>query len=227
MRSTWLTLFDSAFLGLYLIDRNSHLTLRKCVNPFSFKNIHIFEDEVFEKIADLNMFAFNVSILDGLIDGHLKSRFFKVMFEGPLEKNFERLNARIDDLRGHVFDLMETLQNESSLVQVQRVAQILGTISSRIFEDGSVGKIVENMVILQYLLDAFEDYDSDLKKNRSNPLFLHDRAMVPRIVERVLLERIEELKEYSIGCAFERIIVAVLEKTVFGRFARLEGRWRS
>ncbi len=222
-----MTLFDSAFIGLYLIDQSCHLTLRRCANPLSFKNINVFDDEVFEKIADLNMFAFNVSVLDGLIDGHLKARLFKVMFEDALQKNFERLNARIDDLREHVFDLMETLQNESSLVQVQRVAQILGTISSMIFEDGSVGKIVENMVILQYLLDAFEDYDSDLKKKRSNPLFLYDRAMVPRIVERVLLERVEQLKEYSIGCAFENIIVAVLEKTVLGKFATLEGRWRS
>lgn len=222
--------FDATFLALYLVDLEKLETRNvKCLNPLSLKKIQILSqpNDVFEKLADLNVFAMNIALVDSAIDRqNIRNIIFKSIFGKVFELNLKRVADKVSDFNQKMSVIFNLLCKEESIMNVYSLADYNAKIAKELFKNDVIENIVKNIIVVQYLLDAFEDYHSDLKRSLKNPLFIYDKSYVPNIVQQLLEKSLDELSDLAKDSPNKQIIDIILYGSILGKFKYVkEVRW--
>lgn len=228
-RSIFLNIFDTTFLALYLVSSEYKTSTTKCFNPISLKRVQIIEDQedLFEKLIDLNLLAVNISVMDAAIDNqNLRHRVFKNVFKRTLEQNLNRISQKITGFDQKISKIFSALCKEQSIIQIHCIADLIAEIVNELFNDAYPARIVRNMIVIQYILDAFEDYHSDIKRSMKNPLLLYEKSQVPDIVEQIIYQNINELYKLADNTAYKQVVQRILFGSIIGKFNQIKGeKW--
>ena len=206
-RASFFNLYEIPFLMCFFdFMDNRSLVVRKCIIPFSVKRVSIFSginDGFFNKMADLSIFAVNVSYVDSIVDfQRFKSRMFRLFFGKVLNKNINYLYKikNFEHLMSELFDRMSKENIRAfSFPDVTDVCNIVAQIAYNLLENSMAAEIILYMLEIMYLFDAFEDYRSDVRNGRNNFLRGMDDNNIVYFTEMEILARVEKIRTISKG----------------------------
>lgn len=207
--------YDLAFLGIVLSsleEEPDRFAREGCIsNPLKKKSVAL-ENRALEYTADLSMALIHYKLRDDWRDEKsFKSLFadipFAIASRKSASKHPEKHRAIVESL-----ERLSALESESCKV-VDEAADTFGKLMEVIatpeyIEDESIkralGFMGYNLGRWIYILDAFEDMESDLKKNSYNPLLLQYEYSEDETLEE-FKSRIVERVEFSLTFTLDNV----------------------
>lgn len=176
--SRFLLSYDAAFYVLYKIGTaDSDLSLSKSHCSFSpcKKCLKINSDEeVFKKAAGVTVILSFFKLCDNISD----SRFFKRILCKAVKPYFNRICKKARKKYPEIFAVTQKYMGnqaeaESNFKGIDSAADPTGNVLGYILSDGNIDsdsfKVGYFLGRTVYLLDAFDDYEDDIKSNSFNP----------------------------------------------------------
>ncbi|MDR0880727.1 MAG: DUF5685 family protein [Clostridioides sp.] len=151
----------------------SKITEERCiVSPFKKKNIQT--NEITEYAADMNVLLTYYKLEDDMADDNdLKSKLSFIIFQ----RNFKSAYENYPKKAGYIKNQLENLQKLESekCNDIDEVSNTFGNLMGEIFAykddeyQETLRSIGFNIGKYIYILDAYEDLEDDITKNRYNP----------------------------------------------------------
>lgn len=176
--SRFLLSYDAVFYVLYRMGTvNSETKISKSHCSFSpcKKCLKIDSDEeIFKKAAGITVILSYFKLCDNISD----SVFFRRALCKAIKPYFKRICRKAQKKYPDIFDATEKymssqLAAEKNFLGVDSAADPTGSVLGYIFSDGELNsdsfKIGYFLGRTVYLLDAFDDYEDDVKSNLFNP----------------------------------------------------------
>ncbi|MDR0880795.1 MAG: DUF5685 family protein [Clostridioides sp.] len=168
--------FDITFLIVLLSSvyrPKANISEEICiVSPFKKKKILI--NEITEYAADMNVLLTYYKLEDDVIDDKdFKSKIAFNLFKGNHKSAYERYPEKAEYMKAQLEHLRE-LENEDC-DDIDEVSNIFGNLMGEIFAyrkdeyEERLRFVGFNIGKYIYTLDAYEDLDEDIAKNRYNP----------------------------------------------------------
>lgn len=172
----------------------------RCVSRFGTKKKCIYNKEIADYIADVNIILSYEKFLDDINDDNsYRAKIMTKVFDKKYKKAVEN---NVDLAEKVSIALKEFYILEKSKASIYELAEAFSAVTKYILAEYKVNEVDD--VILQslgvwigkwiYVFDAWKDYESDVKKQHFNPL-IEDKS------EKVLSrEKVAEIKEYLKEC---------------------------
>ena len=172
--------YDAVFLAMVLSSLEpgtERVTQEHCIIHHIRKKPVVHDEDAVDFAADMMIILAYYNFLDDIDDGSgLKGR----AGIAAVKKAFERLKKQYPQLCSLIeknLNELKRLEEEES-GSIDRTAEtfgnIMGAVFSSYFDDEQVNRILKyfgyNLGCWIYLMDAIDDLDEDIAKNRYNPL---------------------------------------------------------
>lgn len=216
--------FDITFF-LMTVTEESYLSKVNKISCFKKLPKEYYETEVANKIASLNLFLSMAKIEDNILDEKNLIAYIGKLF---LLRSFKKAKEKHQTMWYTVdsgYKKIRELESKNSSVQELETAfsNIICDIAKNEFHcnDSNRLSILEFTTKWIYFIDAYDDYDKDIKKRRFNPLkfeSLNERLHFFNIHMSELYEIIKEVKTIK-DKNFETVSLIVtdsVEKTNYG-----------
>lgn len=208
--------YDMTFLGLLLdgLTKES-LTIepKRCMAHPTNKKPVILNNKALSYAAEMNISLVYFKLLDDVFDdGDLKSKTLATMLS-PYKKKFSKEISQVNDVISENLKKLSELETNLKFSSIDEICDPFSIIVGKILElypydivDDSK-EIRDNLYNLGYalgkwiyLVDALDDLEDDMKKNKFNPinyLFNEDN-----IEYKIFINNIKERIEFSVlNCA--------------------------
>lgn len=183
--------YDITFLVLLLTslyEPKAQITYEKCMSS-PFKKNKTIINEVTEYAASMNILLAYYKLLDNVIDENgVKDKFLCYAFK----KSFKTADIKYPKKSEHIKVCLEELHKleDEKCYNIDKTSNCFGKLMSELFvykDDKyieTLKKIGFNIGKYIYIIDAYEDLEDDVKKNRYNP-FLDYNSKTEELTKKV------------------------------------------
>ena len=173
---------DMTFLYILIssvYDQTGTDTSRACpMHPLKKRRMHITDAASY--CADMNLLLAYYKLLDDIRDEHHRSSRLRAR---NMEKEIGQIQARYPEKNRRIQQALESIHEleDAQSNDIDALCRLSGDMVAEVFDSRNdifsplfrrIGYALGQFI---YLMDAWEDYDEDLKKHRFNPLrSIHD-----------------------------------------------------
>ena len=218
--------YDMAFLALLLTSLYEPETIsgyRRCAAHPVEKHLYR-QNEFTDYAADMNLLLSYEKCMDDWNDEHkIKKRVMASFLKSSNRKVYERYTNKVDKISEYM-ELIHELETKESR-NIDEVSGAFGMIMAEIFAyrqdewEESLKRMGFFLGKFIYLMDAYEDIETDLKKGTYNPLKdIYQQKDFEEQAEQVLLMMMAECSK-----AYERL--PIVENTQILRNILYSGVW--
>lgn len=218
------TNYDMTFFNILLhnvLDKEIQINNEACIlNPVKKKPV-VANDDLTEKVVDINTLMFYYKVEDDYIDGN-KSRALALMpIVKPKAKRAMKKMPEINKILKDNFELLRKMESENE-ASIDKVAEPFSVIISEVAKiilgeknNDDIQNLCYNLGKWVYLMDALDDIEDDYKNNRYNPFLakFHNFENRTQFLEtnRQDLEYIMMSVYNGIVCEYNRLDVKISE----------------
>jgi hypothetical protein len=203
---------------------------------FKYKKVSVFEQrQIFDIIADLNIYSIYLGIMDGLIDSPSKNKYieYKQKYKKQFIRNFLKLNKIIPSFKTINIKILKFLMEEEEKrnpeEQIYHVVDSISDIFSFVFieDKKEAKKISEELLKIMYHMDAYEDYFNDLKTGRNNIYnsIFDDFQSITEYSRMKISESLLNLENMLKTKRNKNIILNIVKYSIPGRFNKIKEKW--
>lgn len=199
--------YDFTFLALFLASLNSDektVKMGKCmVNPLKKCMYRQTDEETFKNVADISVIFLHYKLKDNIKDENI----FKKIISGILlfltKSSFKKAKEKLSEVNNFTNEQMAKQQQTECMknIDIHKAAEPSATLLGKVFwyfykNDEIMSRVLYefgyNLGKWIYIIDAFDDFEKDVKSKSFNPFILEGYTKKDEALTKYANQLLEE-----------------------------------